>query len=317
MKLQFEKIKNGIQKSMLAKVIVCLIVILLNVCAYVVAICLVPIAGVLFTFGIPVLLGWKNIKFLAGFGIPVIVGTAIIVAAYQTDYVQAGHDISLSDDNGIFANGTVTPYKGSANTSFNFTVEIKKENNSCDVVYLIRSKDLYILDDPLEPMNRGYENNTTAEYYLNRSVEKSMIWYYTFSINRTYNNGTSRWINITKNGQQMIRVGPVTMEYAEMLVSFIGLYLLNTLLMLGVGYYLLVSMYWWFGKAKERRASILKEMQEKEVQKPAPEKELEKKMKCSKCGAIVDADAEKCWKCGEKFENKELNTHEDYTQTVK
>jgi ribosomal protein L40E len=115
----------------------------------------------------------------------------------------------------------------------------------------------------------------------------------------------------------MIRVGPVTMEYAEMLVSFIGLYLLNTLLMLGVGYYLLVSMYWWFGKAKERRASILKEMQEKEVQKPAPEKELEKKMKCSKCGAIVDADAEKCWKCGEKFENKELNTHEDYTQTVK
>ncbi|MEM3395910.1 MAG: zinc ribbon domain-containing protein [Thermoplasmata archaeon] len=304
MKLELGNLKKVVEKSILARILAVILVILLNVAAYITATCLVPIAGVLFTFGIPVLLGWKNIKFLLGFGLPVIIGTAIIVAAYQTNYVQTGQDATLSDEAGHFSNGTVSPYKGKGGETFNFTVEIKKENNTYDTVYLIRSKDLYILDDPMEEMTKYYEDNTTAKYYYNTSVEKSMIWYYTFSIHRNYQNGSIAWLNVTRGGQQMIRVGPVTMDYNEMLFSFIGVYLLNTMLMLGVGYYLLVSMYWWFGKAKQRREAILKEM---EAQKEAESKqieELEKKktLKCSSCGAVVDEGAEKCWKCGEKFE---------------
>ncbi|MEM4161122.1 MAG: zinc ribbon domain-containing protein [Thermoplasmata archaeon] len=302
MKLELGNLKKKLEKSMVAKILVVLLVILLNFATYITATCLVPIAGVLFTFGIPILCGWKNIKFLLVFGVPVIIGTAIIVGVYQTNYVQTGQPIALSDDAGYFSNGTVTPYKGKPGEAFNFTVDIKKESNTNDEVFLILSKDLYILDDPLHPMTKCWEDEVTARYYANTTVEKSMIWYYTFSIKRNYQNGTILWINLTKGGQQMIRVGPVTMEYNEMLISFIGVYLLNAFLMLGVGYYLLVSIYWWFGKAKQRREAILREMEsrkEAEGQKTEPEKKM---LKCSSCGAVVEEDAEKCWKCGEKFE---------------
>ncbi|MGC8912765.1 MAG: zinc ribbon domain-containing protein [Thermoplasmata archaeon] len=302
MKQKIEEIKKVLQKSWFARILGLLLVIALNVAAYLTATCLVPIAGVLFTFGIPILCGWKQIKFLLVFGVPVIICTAAVVAIYQTDYVQKGRDVVLSDDAGNFANGTVTPYKSAPNSKFNFTVEIRKENNTSDTVYLIRSKDLYILDDKMEEMQKGWETNTTALYYYTTTVEKNMIWYYTFTIHRTYLNGSSEWINLTRNNQQMIRIGPVTMEYQEMLISFFGIYLLNTLLMLGVGYYLMVSIYWWFGKAKERREALLKEMEsKKEFEKPAEQSE-KKKLKCSSCGALVDEDDEKCWKCGEKFE---------------
>ncbi|MCX8173281.1 MAG: zinc ribbon domain-containing protein [Thermoplasmata archaeon] len=304
MKFELGNLRKVVEKSIIIKVVVIILVIFLNVAAYIAATCLVPIAGVLFTFGIPVLLGWKNIKFLLGFGVPVIIGTAIVVAAYQTNYVQTGQEAMLGDDAGCFSNGTVSPYKGNPGDAFNFTVEIKKENSTHDTVYLIRSKDLYILDDPMEEMTKYWEDNATARYYYNTTVEKSMIWYYTFSVLRNYQNGSSVWLNVTKGGQQMIRVGPVTMGYNEMLFSFIGVYLLNTMLMLGVGYYLLVSMYWWFGKAKQRREAILREMEAQKETEGQKIEELEKKktLKCSSCGAMVDEGAEKCWKCGEKFE---------------
>jgi hypothetical protein len=202
---------------------------------------------------------------------------------------------------GDLADGVVEPYLGDEDTLFNFSVKYVGSESNENIRVFVNFTD--VNGNDLRNMSLKYADGL---YYNETLIEEDVGWYY-FSI---YSNDTEEWKK-TNTG-----MGPITIPYSDMLLVWLVQGPLLTFITSGIMFYLIIFMYLWSKKTKEDSKRIQEEMkakkeEEKEDKKEEDEKESEKapeevdRFVCGDCGAVVDADDEECWKCGEALEEEE------------
>jgi predicted amidophosphoribosyltransferase len=260
--------------------------------------CLALIMVGLLTFGIPYLFGVRNIRTFLIAGIVIIITTGILYGGlytyfmYNEAYYPFFEDRFVSDTE--LVDGIALPYKGDETTSFNFTVKYIGPESPANITVYANITDLQFDFEKNIPLM--YSN----ELFYNETVLEKDIYSYHFAV---FINSTGEWIE-TKAG-----FGPITVPYSESLTNIIVSGVLSIFLNSGIFFFMFIALYYWRKSSQDQRERWSEEMKTAEKTK---EKSREQKAKkgegqekgeftCTSCDATVDADAEKCWNCGEEF----------------
>jgi predicted RNA-binding Zn-ribbon protein involved in translation (DUF1610 family) len=265
-----------IKKSKFAWIVCVLIIIPISILLTLTGGCLSFILIALVTFGIPFLFGIRSTKTLLKIGVLAIIMTGIIFGVIYTHLMfnQLYYFEHVPLDNGQLEGGTVTPYTGDDNTTFNYTIRYTGSEALENITVYVNITDFSGGDKfviPLENSGRLFYNETK----LNQS-----IYYYHFT------------------------------AYLSVQIIQGVLYLL---LDSGIFFFMIVVLYYWRKTTQKQQAEWEEKMknEEEEIKKEKEKlKEEEPKVKvvefeCTSCGAVVEADADVCPKCGEDFEGEE------------
>jgi len=293
---EFRKKKYAIWVGMALTTIIC-IILLTTLLAY---FCFMALAIALLAYGIPYFFGLRSKKKLAIFGLVLflILGIALGTSSYMRYDGHPG-DVVSSQDN-VMVNGTVTPYRGTSLTTYQFSVELvggtpssQVRVNITDLMSTLPSLNLSMT--PQSPVSGGY-----------RYVANTTVWEGLFAYNFLVYNGT--W-TATSYGY-----GPLSMETGRFFTQLLSSGIMGVFLNIAILFFLFLILSWWMEAFKVRREKLQKEAAEKkskdgktaeegkgEPAKPGKGKTVEKFV-CSECGADVPADAKKCPQCGEPFE---------------
>lgn len=265
--------------------------------------CLGPLVSAIIIFGIPYMFGVRGLGKFFKVGTVIVLITGIVFGFAYTSFIYdqsyVFEERTLGND--ALTGGIVTPYRGEPGDAFNFTVEYKGSEPVENVSVFVNITNL----------GGGERRNLTMNrsgiiFYIEETFGSS-LYFYRFEINLS---SEGKWLH-TLDG-----IGPLTMEYSEMLGIQIVQGIIFLFLWAGLFFYMVLVLYWWGTGAKRQKLELEKEKDEdkeeekdeeaeKDEEEPEEErpKEVIEEFECTECGASVSADAEVCPSCGEGFED--------------
>ncbi|UCG68900.1 MAG: zinc ribbon domain-containing protein [Thermoplasmata archaeon] len=281
--------------------------------------CFAPIIVALATFGIPYFFGVKSMRTFFIAGTVIILITGILFGALYTYFMfnqsYIFEEKMLSGPE--LQDGTVSPYIGEENTSFNFTVRYTGTESPSNITVFVN------ITGVIEKYEEGFPlDNYNGLFYKEIILDKD-IYFYNFTV---HTNTTNTW-SATKD----VAFGPVTVPYSEMLSTQIVQSLLLWFINSGLIFYMTLVLYWWAKKSKEERMKFGEGSEDEKEEKAKEQKdetlededEFEEDFKeeaeeedvkeaagkgeysCTSCGADVSEDDTECPHCGEEFEGFE------------
>ncbi|MCK5548683.1 MAG: hypothetical protein KAI64_06685 [Thermoplasmata archaeon] len=288
----FEKLKNTTKGKIIAIGLILLINTVLLFFSWVgcIIIMLIPVA----TFGVQYLFGERELKWFILLGLVLLLVTGLIYGAILAidfnNYETTPLEGRTSDGTLVLSNGAVTPFVGTGNNRFNFTVTYQDSSGNMPAVMNVNMVSVLTAANETKLMNEldaGDTNTTDGKQYYYEATLAEDVYYYMF-ISQT---SSLEWANTTTTNLGTYELGPVNIPITQFMV--IGLYNLPLFAMI---YFLVVMLYWWSAKAKAKTYAP--------APKPHEKKEEEDEFTCSKCNADVPANAKKCPKCGEAFDEE-------------
>lgn len=312
--------------------------------AYVSALLAVPLM-ILACLALPVWVGRKRIRTLALFGLVVLlaVGPLVTVAYAQDSLINPGAASSpgvapFEHGGSVLQNATISPFVGSLSTNFTWSVQLfprflnaslNGTNWSHDSLQLYISTcpgatasyspgycpsgySLFVLSEPFSNLTPP-SNGTTVTFH--RSVDISTIWSWQMELlvqNRS--NATNPYrIELagdpTYNGLE----GPIIGGFATAYGALIATMYEADILYLGVPFYFILLLYWWYKQREARTKQAKKRAAQAMVAAGAPATPgsagaaqagaataapASSELACPNCGAVVYGGEAKCWKCG-------------------
>jgi uncharacterized membrane protein len=267
--------------------------------------CLGPLVSAIIIFGIPYLFGVRGLGKFFKVGTIIVLITGIVFGFAYTSFLYdqsyVFEERTLGND--ALSDGIVTPYQGDPGDTFNFTVTYKGTEPVENVSVFVNITNLGGGETRNLTMNRSGNQFHIEDTFGNG------LYFYRFDVNLS---SEGKWLH-TQDG-----VGPLTMEYSEMLGIQIIQGIIFLFLWAGLFFYMVLVLYWWGTGAKRQRVKLEKEKDEekdedKEEDEEAIEdeeetederpKEVIEEFECTECGASVSADADVCPSCGEGFED--------------
>jgi ribosomal protein L40E len=278
---------------------------------------LVPIGAL----AIPYYLGFKGPKRFAILGAFILVTNSLAFGAVSTSraydyknywgsyeawtkYVEPlGHGQNLSD-------GVVSPLTGDADTEFTYSVTYTNGNNLPPLSVEVIVSDNLLAENSQEtaypmaavdPTDTNYTDG--AEYEFTTTLPalspvaypewpNHFFYFRTEDARNTVVDTAFRENNLTSYALGPMNAGLLDQYSYSVIWSFYNMLFVIALYFLGVG------MYWWFRQTRQRSSQWQERME-------AMQKEEISEFECDKCGADVPEDAERCPKCGAKFDEDE------------
>ena len=258
-------------------------------------------------YAIPYYFGMKNRKKLAIFGVGLFLflGLTFTVSSFYAFKNLEGS--TISSDNNILINGTVSPYQASPPAVYTFSVVFVGDIANVTVRVNITNAwpgnvdDINVTMVPLRPTPGGYI------FVLDESLPEG-IYQYHFVANDTNGSNyvrTSTWA-----------IGPLSVSDEVLFQQLLYTRMMAVWLEVATLFYMILALTWWMDSSKKRSEELRKRLGEdkktKSVTKPQKGKETKtedkkktvEKLVCSECGAEVPTDAKKCPQCGESFEEE-------------
>ncbi|MFQ6059855.1 MAG: hypothetical protein ACE5KV_00970 [Thermoplasmata archaeon] len=297
------------------------IIIPLSVLFYVLGTCLFIFFVVFASMAVPYYLGMREPRKFAILGFFILILNSLSFGAISTQraYDYSNYYASYAPMNALVApqessflnlsEGKVTPTIGDADTEFRFTVLYRNEYGiPPNYVSVVVSDSLraglgrevpYIMD----PINASdadyvhgvlYEVRTTLPNRMDPRYIELPNHYFSF----VAEDGNQSLLNTTlfMNGQYFYGYGPMNAPVMDAFLPNLAWGFANMLWTISL-FYLVVLMYWWLGRARERSEMWRQRME-------AMQKEEEAEFECDRCGSDVPADAERCPRCGAVFEEE-------------
>lgn len=276
--------KESLESFLKKKYALPLIVILtlaIDILLLTAATCFTIVLIALLTFAIPYYAGLRNVKKFILIG---LVAFLVITVAWPSVFLSQtpGPVNSPLNSPTHITKATVSPYRGSVGTEYNFsaTLYTSEANPS---VYLNYQR---LGGDNMTTVGmtlvKGNGNGTYACYYATTLPEG--VYYFDMNMSGAHGNVSTS-----------PRAGPVNADFGAAYIFFLPVVLYQSVLMIFL-YFLLVMIFWWSQKARE----------EKRRKYPEPEldaSEDEEIFYCSNCGAPVKKSDRFCPKCGELLED--------------
>lgn len=291
--LELGKMFGNLKKSKLLWILYIPLTILVNISLALTGTCLALIMLGVITFGIPYLFGVRSVKTFLKAGIMIILITGILFGAIYTHFMynQIYFFEARTVEDTHLVNGTVTPYKGGENTSFNFTVKYIGTESEENITVYVNITGL------ASKYKKSFELKKNGTIYYYEIILDENIYKYIFAANLSR---ADEWVK-TEEG-----FGPITMSYSDIMISQIIFGVISLFLNAGIIFFMVIALFYWRKTGQEDRRRWDEQQKAKEEKPKEEEKEEEEgDYECTKCGASVDADATKCWKCGEVFEGEE------------
>jgi len=256
-------------------------------------------------YAIPYYFGMKNRKKLAVFGVGLFLFLGLIFTVSSFYAFKNLEGSTISSDNNILINGTVSPYQAGPSTVYTFSVVLMGDNGSGLVWVNITNAWPGNVDDinntmnPLRPTPGGYV------FVLNRTLPEGIYQYHFVAKNDSNYVRTSTWA-----------IGPLSVSDEVLFQQLLYNRMLAVWLQVATLFYMVLALTWWMDSSKKRSEELRKRLGEdkktKPVTKPQKGKESKtedkkktvEKLVCSECGAEVPTDARKCPQCGEPFEEE-------------
>lgn len=261
--------------------------------------CLGPLISAIIIFGIPYMFGVRGLGKFFKVGTVIVLITGIVFGIVYTSFIydQSFYFEEKTLGNDALTGGIVTPYRGDPGDTFNFTVTYKGTEPVENVTVFVNITNLGGGE------TRNLTMNRSGNLFYIEEVMGTSLYFYRFEINLS---SEGKWL------QTLDGVGPLTMEYSEMLGIQIVQGIIYLFLWAGLFFYMVLVLYWWGTGAKRERLELQKEKDEEESKEDEEEKEeseeerpkkVIEEFECTECGASVSADAEVCPSCGEGFED--------------
>lgn len=252
--------------------------------------CLTTVLIALLTFAIPYYAGLRNVKKFLLIG---LLAFLVITAAWPSVFLSQtpGPVNSPATAGDKITGATVTPYRGSGETAYNFTATVYLVNNrSNEPTAYLNYISLGGNDTKTVRMNAVERGGGIYDCYYETTLPEGV---YYFAINMSGTDG---------NVSTYSRSGPINADYGAAYMALLMPVLKETVVMFLL-YFILVMIFWWGQKARE----------EKRKKYPEPEldaSEDEEIFYCSNCGAPVKKSDRFCPKCGEILEDDEESEEE-------
>jgi hypothetical protein len=274
--------------------------------------CLGPLVSALVIFGIPYMFGVRGLGKFFKVGTVIVLITGIVFGIVYTSFIydQTYFFEERTLGNDALTGGIVTPYRGEPGDSFNFSVRYKGSEPVENVTVYANIISLG------GGKTKNLTMNRSGNLFFIESVMGNSLYFYRFYINLS---SEGRWLD-TQDG-----VGPLTMEYSEMLQIQIIQGIIYLFLWAGLFFYMVLVLYWWSKGAKKQRMELQKKQEEEKDEFEDEEEELEEEQEgsdrekeggedekkeepieefeCTECGASVSAAADVCPSCGEGFDD--------------
>jgi RNA polymerase subunit RPABC4/transcription elongation factor Spt4 len=262
--------------------------------------CLGPLMSAIVIFGIPYLFGVRNLGKFFKVGTFIVIVSGVVFGIMYTSFIydQSYFFEEKTLGNSALSGGLVSPYRGDPGDVFNFTVTYEGTEPVENVSVFVNITNLGGEDTENLTMNRS-ENLFFVESEMGKS-----LYFYRFEVHLPQE---GKWLQ-TKDG-----VGPLTMEYSEMLQIQIIQGIIYMLLWAGLFFYMVLVLYWWSKGARKQRMELEKKQKE-EADEFAEDEEAEdgeekeepmEEFECTECGASVPEDADVCPNCGDTFDDDE------------
>jgi uncharacterized membrane protein len=309
------------------------IVVPMSVLFYVLGTCLFIFFVVFAMMAIPYYMGLRKPKRFAILGVFVLVLNSLAFGGISTQraYDYAGYYGSFEEmrvlvdpqENTLrnLTEGTVSPRTGDANTQFTYAVVF---TNNLDIppksVSVVVSDSLFqgtgneqqFAMSPVDPSDTDYtdgvlyEVRTTLSDYMDMRYIELPNHFFNFEAEE--GNSTllkPYFVNTTfpEGGFYRYGFGPMNAPPLEAFQPNTMFGFANMIWTIAL-FYLVVLMYWWLGRAKERSQMWKERMEEMQKEEYA-------EFECDRCGSDVPGDAEKCPRCGATFDEEEEEKGED------
>lgn len=258
---------------------------------------------------VAVILMWlfkiSNLWHQIGLGaIALVVATLMISAIFTASYNESLGG-AFSDD-GKLIDGKVSPFRGTTNTNFVFTVTVSVQSNASLIDAYVIVYDLF-LEHPLNLTMNLVSNDTDGNTW-NYSVTTTLVtpvnsYMFAADIDGIWVN--SHWSDGPVSSDGLTVFGTLAWAWLVQIFGFCFMQLVVMILFLRMS-----------SKSRDTRDRMMKDYQKKKMASAgAVEKEeaggttktagTEDTFVCSECGAEVKASAKYCPSCGEPFEEDE------------
>ncbi|MEW5936690.1 MAG: zinc ribbon domain-containing protein [Candidatus Thermoplasmatota archaeon] len=228
------------------------------------------------TLLIPYIFGEKRVKVMALAGLLTITIAGAATGAATLSYIYEGWVAPYEDPAGPVHNVTLTPYMNVEGGAYTFTAQYEgaEPPGSLNLTLYDFSKPFWARTDPIVlSVNRS---NDSALYSITYSPPPGLYRHSFAAGGIPY---TEAW-------------GPINSPYVDNLPLFMMLGVTQFLISIWFLFAIGLLLYWWLRKGQMMRREW------------ADAKRTARTFKCSACGAMVDADASFCPKCGERFEER-------------
>jgi len=256
-------------------------------------------------YAIPYYFGMKNRKKLAVFGVGLFLFLGLVFTLSSFYAFKNLEGSTISSDNNILINGTVSPYQASPSTVYTFSVVFVGDNGNGSVWVNITNAWPGNVDDINVTMNHL------------RSTPSGYI----FVFNKTLPEGIYQYHFVAKSGSNYVRtstwaIGPLSVSDEVLFQQLLYTRMMAVWLEVATLFYMILALTWWMDSSRKRSEELRKKLGEDKKTKPVtkPQKGREtktedkkktvEKLVCSECGAEVPTDAKKCPQCGEPFEEE-------------
>ncbi len=234
-----------------------------------------------FLFAIPYWFGERRVRRMAVVG-PVVTLAVVASLATIVTYINFSSTIAIQRSaDGKLSQGMVSPPSGTPNsTLFNFTILYNSRNTPAHPPMVnITSISLGSAFVDNHTMMRGGPTSNGSKYFYTTTLDNSLHVFH-FALQ----SGNGSWIE-TRDVQNSdaIAVGPFTASYFTSFAVFFVVYLLRYFVIALILFYIILGLYAWSRRARERRQALLGG--------PA-------KAPCPNCRAAVPEGATECPVCG-------------------
>lgn len=291
---EFRKKKYAIPVGIVLAIVVCSLILV-----FLPGGCLTPILVAVLGFAIPYYFGLKNRKKMALYGIVLFLILGLVLGAFYFNYYKSYPAASLSSADNELVNGSVVPYRSAGPTSYTFSVMVTDDVNASPVCVVIRNIIPGDLPETNQTMDPGALTPAGRTFVKNWTLQEGVFSF------RFVANTSSGWVSTSEG------FGPWAVSDEALFGELLTTSMVTIWLQTATLFYLIIVLTWWMESSKKRSEQLRKrfeERKEKEAKKESGTGETVKstveKFVCSECGAEVPADAKKCPRCGEVFDEE-------------
>lgn len=248
-------------------------------------------------FAVPYWFGERKIRNLALNGLLIIVLSALVYATVLTPMVMSQtQEPQIAVGTGLeLTEGTVTPFwTTDPNAAFNFTVNLTASSPDPAPytlkVQMVDFEGLQLVRRTYEMSRdvvRGNGNLTDGEYYYVNRTLPPLFHAFNFQVYTVEN--TTQVVVLETEGA----TGPFHAPYTTYW-GFVFYQGVIGMMFVGMGFFLVLLLYWWTRKARQVRGAPAQT-------KPKKQAEGGGEYTCTNCGADVSDQDETCPKCGASF----------------
>lgn len=289
---KISKIRQSKYGGYLGLLLATVVTVMLTMVTYIYVssiLCLLPMLVAFLAYGIPTYLGFKDRKKLAifGLGLFLLIGVALGSALYVN--IDGYEAAPLSSDDNALIDGIATPAQGVPGDTYNFTVTLTSTGNNASVgLELLNNWDSTTRNLTMTSM--GVSNTTGTEtFYIQLSDMDEGIYYFSYHLS-----------NDTAYVETDQEFGPVNAGMDVVFNNCLMSGILVSYLEIAILFYVLLLLTWWMDRSKKKMFAM-----EQTRKKPVEKRAMDEKFVCSDCGGDVPSDADKCPKCGAKFDDDE------------